>query len=202
MQFGLSAQDKTARAAYDHATRAVDQVREMLRSAGVDPSTAESGSFQLRPMYDYRGSKRKITSYQVDSAVVLKLKDFGKAGTILDQISNLEVAEDVSLHYSVENSETAKRRAVEAAMAKARGEAEAVARVGGRSLGDIVYVWVDTQEQVRVATTAGASNQTLEVDGGMFNAHWAATPAPPPPDLFAAEAVTITATVYALFGLK
>lgn len=203
LQFNLSAQEKTARAAYDRATKAVDQVREMLRSAGVDPSIAEFGSFQLRPLYDYRGSRRKITAYQVNSNVVLKLKDFSKAGPILDQIASLDTAEDVSLNYTVENTETAKRRAVETAMTKARGEADAVARAGGRALGDVLYASVDTQERVRVAPAQMASMETVEVQtNGVFGAHKAAPTAPPPPEEFSPQNVTVTATVYALFALK
>ena len=202
LQFSVSAQDKTARAAYDHATRAVDQVREMLRSAAVDPGTAEFGSFQLRPLYDYRGSKRKITSYQVNCTVVLKLKDFSKAGPILDQISNLDVAEDISLNYSVENTETAKRRAVEAAMAKARGEAEVLARAGGRSLGDVVYASIDTQEHLRITSMANMSS-LAELSSGISDMDKQRLPQPlPPPDAFTPQSVTVTATVYALFGLK
>jgi uncharacterized protein YggE len=201
LQFSLSAQEKSARAAYDRATKAVDQVRDMLRSAGVEPSVAEFGSFQLRPLYDYHGSKRKITAYQVNSSVALKLKDFSKAGPILDQISNVDVAENISLNYNVENTENAKRRAVEAAMTKARGEAEAVARAGGRALGDVVYASIDTQEHVRIAPAQVNALQTVEVDSGIFTQHKAA-PAPAPMEAFTPQAVAVTATVYALFAFK
>ncbi|MBV8207694.1 MAG: SIMPL domain-containing protein [Acidobacteria bacterium] len=195
VHFAVSAQEKSARAAYDHASRAMDQVREMLRAAGTEPAAAEFGSFQLHPVYDDRGPKQKITGYSVASNVVLKLKDFAKAGAILDQVTNLDAAEDISLSYIVSDAEAAKRHAVEAAMERARAEAEAAARTGGRSLGDLVYVWVDMNERIPASPAPGAfmldagKNQT----GARVNA---------PSDEFSPRTVSITATVSALFGLK
>lgn len=192
LQFNLSAQEKTAKGAYDHATKGVEQIREMLRAASIDPSSAEFGFFRLRPIYDYRGSKRKIVSYMVNSNVVLKLKEFAKAGAVLDQISNLDVAEDIAFNYTIENTEAAKKRAVVAAIAKAKGEAEQAARGGGRTLGELIYASIDTQERVLPlpATTMESQNARKEVVVHRIT------------EEFAPGNITLTATVYALFGLK
>ena len=78
MQFNISAQEATSREAYDHASKSTEQVRQILRSNGIDPKTAEFGSLSLQPVYDYKTAKRKLVGYRVNASVSVKLKDFSK----------------------------------------------------------------------------------------------------------------------------
>src|SRR6266566_7009402 len=60
MQFNISAQEATSREAYDRASKAAEQVRQILRSNGIEPKSAEIGYFSLQPVYDYKTAKRKL----------------------------------------------------------------------------------------------------------------------------------------------
>src|SRR5579859_4163786 len=66
MQFNISAQEATSREAYDHASRSTEQVRQILRSNGIDPKTAEFGALSLQPVNDYKSAKRKLVAYRVN----------------------------------------------------------------------------------------------------------------------------------------
>src|SRR4051812_43097773 len=50
VQFMISAQEDSAKAAYTKATDEAEQLRQILRSSGVDPKSAEVGFFSLQPM--------------------------------------------------------------------------------------------------------------------------------------------------------
>src|SRR6516164_2318879 len=76
VQFNIAAQEQNSKDAYDHATRAAEQVRALLRKDGIDPKSAQLSSFEFQPVYDYRDPKHKIVGYRVSSNVSLKLKDF------------------------------------------------------------------------------------------------------------------------------
>src|SRR6476646_2978807 len=65
MQFNISAQEATSREAYDHASKSAEQVRQILRSNGIDPKSAEISAFSLQPVYDYKTAKRKLAGYRV-----------------------------------------------------------------------------------------------------------------------------------------
>lgn len=192
IRFTISATDKSAKAAYDRAAREVDQVRETLRSAGVDPSAARFGFFSLSPSYQYKDQKRKIVQFVVTTTVELRLKQFEKVGPLLDQLSTMEITGDQTLQYIVENTETAKAKAVQDAMVRARAEAEAIAQAGHRTLGELVWASVDTQERIRPIYALGATESSRAM----------AAPAPPPSEGFTPGSVTITARVDALFALK
>jgi uncharacterized protein YggE len=147
IDFNISAQDKNAKGAYDRASRAADQVRSLLRNAGIEPSAARFGYLALMTVYDYESPKRKIVGYRVDSNVSVKLKDFGKIGSIVEQLANLEFSQNQSLHYTLEDTQPAKLKAVDDAFRRARSEAEALAGAGGRALGDVIYSSIDMQEE-------------------------------------------------------
>lgn len=192
LQFNISAQEVKANAAYDRASRAADQIRQILRSNGIDPKEAEISSFSVEPVYDYRDPKRKLVGYRVNSSVRLKLRDFAKVAPIVQQLSDMDVTADQSLSYILDNMEAAKIKAVEDALHRARNEADAVARTGGRTLGELSFASVDTYERTPIVQPMMARAAPMAAQG--------ATPAPT--EEFSAQRITVTAHVNALFNLK
>jgi uncharacterized protein YggE len=190
LQFNISAQEETAKAAYDRASHAAEQIRQMLRANGIEPKSAEIGFLSLDPVYDYRSPKRKLVGYRVNSSVTLKLKDFAKIAPLLSQLSEMDVTANQTVSYTLENMDAAKLKAAEDAYRRARAEAAAVAAAAQRSLGDLSYASVDTYEQVRVVVPR------IERAGGTAMAMAA------PSEQFTPQKITVTAHVNALFTLK
>ena len=189
--FGISAQDSTSRGAYDKATRASEQIRNLLKTNAIDPKTAEIGFFSLQPVYDYKDPKRKLVAYRGESQVTLKLKDFTKVGPILQGLADLDVTANQQISYILDNIDEAKVKASQDALQRAKAQAAAVATAGGKSLADMVYVSVDTFEpprpmpMVRAMAKAGAAETYQE-----------------PTADFSAQKITVNAHVNAVFGLK
>ncbi len=146
VQFGISAQEEKLQDATQKATQAAEQVRQLLRSNGIDPSEAQISRFATQPVYDYKNAKRKLVGYRVDANISVKLKDFSKIGPISEGLSNMDVT-DTSISYLLENIDAAKIKAVQDALRRAHDEANAVAQAGSRSLGELSYASVDTFEQ-------------------------------------------------------
>lgn len=193
VQFNISAQEDTSRAAYERASKAAEQVRQILRANGIEPKAAEIGYFSLQPVYDYKNPKRKLVAYRVNANVSLKLKDFSKIAPIVQQLSESDVTENQSLNYTLEDMEAAKTRAVEDAYRRARESATAVARASGRTLGELSYASVDTFENIRVVNPLQArAMSTMRMEAA----------APAPTEEFTPQTVVITAHVNALFTLR
>jgi uncharacterized protein YggE len=191
IQFNVSVQEDTSQAAYQHAARDVEQVRQVLRSNGIDPKAANLGFESVQPVYDYKNPKQKLVGYRVATGVTLKLKDFAKVGPITQQLADANVSESQSLNYTLENVDEAKSKAVEDAYRRARASAETVARASGRALGDLSYASVDTFEPRVISPHPGFA---------MAKMANAATPAAT--EEFSPQNVTVTAHVNALFNLK
>src|SRR3984893_14423517 len=69
VQFNISAQEDSSRAAYDRAATSTEQIRQILRSNGIEPKSAEIGFFSIQPVYDYKNPKRKLVGYRVNANV-------------------------------------------------------------------------------------------------------------------------------------
>jgi uncharacterized protein YggE len=191
IQFNVSVQDDTSQAAYQHASRDVEQVRQVMHANGIEPKAATIGFFSVQPVFDWKNPKRKLIGYRVTTDVTLKLKDFSKIGPITQQLADSNVSESQSLNYVLENMGEAKNKAVEDAYRRARNSADAVARASGRTVGELSYASVDTFE-----------NQRMPVPH-MARAMAAMAPsAPAPTEEFTPQNVTVTAHVNALFNLK
>jgi uncharacterized protein YggE len=188
VQFNISAQQEKLQDATQQANQAAEQVRQLLRSNGIDPKDAQIGRFATQPVYDYKNPKRKLVGYRVDANISIKLKDFSKIGPIAEGLSTMDVTE-TSISYQLDNMDGAKIKAVEDALRRARDEANAVAQSSGRALGELSYASVDTYEPQPVRPMMKAMMATAEA------------PAPATAE-FSAEKITVTAHVNALYNLK
>jgi uncharacterized protein len=191
IQFNVSVQEETSQKAYDHASKDVEQVRQVLRANSIDPKAATIGFFAVQPAYQWNSGKQKLIGYRVTTNITLKLKDFSKIGPITEQLAEANVGESQSLNYTLENIDEAKNKAVEDAYHRAHNSADALARAGGRNLGELSYASVDTFENPHPPLPRFAMKAL-------------ATPAAPPPptEEFTPQSVTVTAHVNAVFMLK
>ena len=189
VQFTISAQADSAKGAYDQAGAQAEQVRQIMRNNGFDPKAAEVGYYSIQPQYDYKSPKRKLIGYQVTTSVTLKVKDFAKIGPITQQLADANVSTSQSVSYTLDNMDDAKGKAVADAYNHARMSADAVARAGSRTLGDMMYASVDTFEHVRP--------MPMGVMAMKANVAQAA-----PTEEFTPQTVNVTAHVNAMFALK
>jgi hypothetical protein len=191
VQFNISAQEDSVKAATDRASKSAQQVRDLLRNNGLDSKQAEVGQFSVEPVYDYRNAKRKLLGYRVNTGISIKLKEFAKVGPITQGLSDLDITDNQSLTYTLENMDAAKIKAVEDALRKAKDEANAVALASGRALGLLSYASVDTYE----------AHPVRPMPMMAMKAEAAAAPAAAPTEDFGAQKITVTAHVNALYDL-
>lgn len=195
LQFNISAQEGSSKAAYERASNNAEQIRQILRTNGVDPKSAEIGYFSVEPVYDWKQPKRKLVGYRVNASTTLKLKDFTKIGPIVQQLADTDVTDNQSLSYTLENIDAAKQKAVQDAYRRANDSAATIAKAGGRTLGELSYASVDTFEQVRVI--ANMARGPMPMLAGALRSEAAA-----PTAEFSPQTIQVTAHVNALFVLK
>jgi uncharacterized protein YggE len=192
IQFNISVQDESSQAAFQRASKNVDQVRQVLRANGIEPKAAAIGFLSVQPVYEWK-PKQRVIGYRVTTDVALKLKDFSRVGPITQQLADANVSETQTLSYALENIDDAKNKAVEDAYRRAHNSAETIARASGRALGDLSYASVDTFENPRMVMPRMAHPMAA-----MANA----APPPAPTEEFTPQTVTVTAHVNVLFNLK
>jgi uncharacterized protein len=191
LQFNIAAQQPTAKAAYDRASKSAEQVREILRSNGIEPKAAQLSYYSIEPVQEYVKDKQKLVGYKVSTSVTLKLKDFSKVAPVVQQLSDADITDTNSITYTLDDTDAAKAKAVQDAYRRARQSAEAVAEAGGRALGPLSSATVDIQENMRIMPMGRPEAK--------MNAMMAA---PAPTQEFSPQTVSVTAHVNATFSLK
>src|SRR6202451_142390 len=54
IQFNISVQENTSQAAYEHASKEDEQVRQVLRANGIEPKSANVGFLSVQPVYEWK----------------------------------------------------------------------------------------------------------------------------------------------------
>lgn len=188
----IFAQEKTSQEAFESASRLAEQMRQALRSSGVDPKTAELSRYSLEPVFDYKSGKQKVLGYRAGTSVTIKVTDFAKIAPVTEALAGLNGTTGQSLNYELEDVDGAKAKAIEKAYARAHSYAETVAKASGKQVGNLVSASVDTQEVIQVRPYARTA-MAMTVNG---------QPPPTPTEDFQPNKIKITARVNAVFGLQ
>jgi len=188
----ISAQEKTSQAAFESASRLAEQLRQALRSAGIDPKAAELSRYSLYPVVDYRNPKQKVLGYRVGTSVTIKLKDFNKIAPVTEALAGLEGVTGQNMTYDLEELDSAKQKAIDKAYARAHAYAETLSKSSGKQVGGLISAAVDTQQAIPVMPYARAQMVAMEANAK----------APAPTEDFQANKIKVTAHVNAVFALQ
>jgi len=171
-------QEKTARAALDVNTAAMNDVLAALQQEGIESRDLQTSRFSIDPRLVYprgddnRPTEPQITGYRVSNTVTARVRDLSKLGAILDKAVTLGVNQGGQIQFTNDDPSAAlteaRQEAVRDAMAKARTLTEAA----GVELGRITTI----SEQQRGATPvplirtemmrAGAADASVPVAAG------------------------------------
>src|SRR5262249_1643088 len=204
LTFDVSAQDKDLKQTYDKASQAIQKIVSLADKNGLPKQDVSSGVLTVRPFYE-GDRKRRAKSYLVKGQVILRVRDFGKLGPLLDGSVEDGITDFRSLTYSLADEEAAKQRAVSEAMRRAQGRAVAALEAKGQKVGVLRFVNLDVKQLVglssinayRIAEYNGLDGMNERLAFGL--AHKAPAPPPPPPQ---AEKITVSATVQCAFQIQ
>lgn len=145
LSFSVVRQAPTAREALDANNAAMAQVIGALKADGVEDRDLQTAGIQINPRYEYPtgpdGSQRQVmTGYEVANTLTVRVRDVQKTGVILDKVVSLGVNQGGGISFTNADPsaaiETARREAVEDAVAKAR----TLAQAAGVELGPILDI--------------------------------------------------------------
>lgn len=208
MAFDVSSQEKELKEAYSKASQSMQTIVGVAQRNGLAKEAIQTGVLTVTPFYE-GDRKRRARAYRVQGHVVLKIQDFAKVGTIMDESVQDGIADFRSLTYQLSNEEAAKQKAVADAMHRAAGRATVALEQTKQKLGPARSVSLEVHNLIGIAqiqslpydTYASETTERSSGGGGIFGvAKKMALPPPPPP--VQPEKITITASVQCVFGIE
>ena len=133
---------ETAREAVRGNAEAMTEVLETLEGLGIPSSSIRTRSISLSPRYrrDMETEQQVITGYHATNRVSVRVDDVDRIGAVVDAAIAAGANRVQGIHFEIGDPEAAYHEALELAVAKARREAEVVARAMGATLGPAIRV--------------------------------------------------------------
>jgi uncharacterized protein YggE len=202
--FSVFAQDKNLKQTYDQASQSMKKIADVAEKNGLKKEDVTFGVLTVRPFYE-GDRKKRAKSYVVQGRIVLRVRDFSKLGSLLEDSVEDGITDFRSLTYSLADEEVAKQKAAADAMRAAMGRANAVLEQKGQKIGTLRFANLDVKQLTGVASMDVYSfaeynpyPATAEPrGGGLWSAKKVAVPPPPQP-----EKIIVNATVQCAFQIQ
>ena len=141
LSVGVETRALTATEATTENGRRQRAVIDAVRAKGVPADQIRTSGFSLRPetQYDPQGkTPPKTTGYLVSNVVTVELRRIDLVGSIIDAALAVGATQVNAVAFSVANADSARQAALVVAVARAKGDAEVVARAAGGTLGPLI----------------------------------------------------------------
>lgn len=135
---GVVANGSSVKAAQDQMNLSINKVTDAIKSQGVDQKDIQTTNYSINPNYDYNSGTQRITGYQANTNLSIKVRDINKVNDVIDQATRNGANQVGGVVFDVDNKTALQNEAREKAVADAKSKAEAAANIAGFRLGNIV----------------------------------------------------------------
>lgn len=139
INIGLRVNKATVDTAQKEANEKINQITAEIKKLGIEEKFIKTVDYNVYPEYDYRAGQ-KITGYNVNVTLKIKVKDFDKINQVIDTSTALGANQIGNLSFTVDDErlEELKMEARQQAIEKAKEKAGQIASMTGFRLGRIV----------------------------------------------------------------
>ncbi len=137
--FRVTTEAQTAQECQQKNTENLQQVLSYLKSQGLEETSIQTSNYSLEPMYDWNNG-RTITGYEMSTRVTVSQAPLEQAGTLVTNVVQNGANEVESVSYLSSKYDESYQDALKKAIEDAKAKAEAMAAVGGCTLGPIVHI--------------------------------------------------------------
>ena len=136
---GVTSSAATAAAALTANTARMKGVFDTMRKMGVPERAIQTINFSVSPQYTggANNERPRLTGYQVNNEVSVRLDDVSKLGAALDALVTASANQMNGINFSIREPAPLLEKARAAAVADARARAETYAKAAGVTLGPV-----------------------------------------------------------------
>ena len=137
---GVQTRASTANAAARDNAQRQRSIIDAIVALGIPREQISTENYTVAPdsRYDQQSQRTTVVGYVVSNVVRVELRRIDQVGSILDTALAKGANQINSLDFFSSNSDSARHQALAEAVARARSDAEAMARAAGGSLGALV----------------------------------------------------------------
>ena len=148
-------------------------INKLLKARGIEPRDIQTSGLSIYPQFDNTG--RKITAYQVNNSITVKIRNLTTSGELIDAVATAagDAIRINGLSFGIADTSKAQARARELAVGDARTQAEQLAKVAGVRLGALrtIRTSVDnsaTLQNGQFTRAEAAKSSDTPIEAGNF----------------------------------
>ncbi len=150
VQIGYTYSAPTVSAAQNKANETVNKINSELKALGIPEKDIQTTNYNISPEYSTQptplglgdtGSQPKITGYNVNVNMQVKVRDFQKINQVIDVATANGANQIGGLSFTIDDPQKFQNEARKLAIADAKANANALASETGITLGKIINVY-------------------------------------------------------------
>ena len=134
--------ESAAKVGADNAAKQT-RVIDAVKAAGIPAAQIRTSGYNVSPEYVHDKGKPRITGYRAHNNVTVEVRDIASVGKVIDAALAAGANNIGAVGLFKANTDTARKDALQKAVAKARTEAEAAASAAGGSLGPLLELTIE-----------------------------------------------------------
>lgn len=135
---GVQTQGSTVKQVQDEVNRKSNAIIDGIKKLGVDAKDIQTSNYSVHPTYDYSTNTQRITGYQGNSTLTIKVRQMEKTNSVIDAATAGGANQVSGVSFEVSDKAKAENEARELAVSEAKKKAETAAKAAGFSLGRVI----------------------------------------------------------------
>ena len=135
---GVTSQGPSVTVVQQQLNTKMNAITDAVKRLGIDAKDIQTSNYSISPSYDFSGGTQRITGYQADSTLTIKVRKIDNANTVIDAATANGATNVGGITFDVDDKTKAENQAREAAITDAKSKADTAARAAGFHLGRII----------------------------------------------------------------
>ncbi len=135
---GVTAQGATVSRVQQELNTKINAVSDAIKKLGVDDKDIKTSYYNISPTYDYASGTNRITGYQANSNLAIKVRKIDNANAVIDAATANGANEVSGVSFDIDDKTKAENEARKLAVSDAKAKAEAAAGAAGFKLGRVI----------------------------------------------------------------
>jgi uncharacterized protein len=144
LTLGVQSQDKTVAVAQKAAIDAMNGVMKVLKDSGIAEKDIRTSQYNIQQLtrWDEKQSMSVVIGYQVSNMVSVKIRDMGKAGSVIDNAAAAggDLIRVNGISFMVDDPTPLLKIARDKAIQDAMDKAKQMSQASGAKLGKLIYM--------------------------------------------------------------
>ena len=174
ISFGVETQSETAQAAQQANASKMSAVVNALSAKGIAKDDIQTSNFSLYPVYEWQGDKegkQVLTGYRCNNSVVVRIKNIGNIGPIIDAATVAGANSIGGIRFGVLDPKPHQDALLAQAVKNARAKADIMAEAAGVNIVSVHkisdgYTNVSSIDEKEWRVMADAASSSTPVEPG------------------------------------